>query len=418
MRWSFGNDRSNRYFTRPVYLIAILLVISIFILLSGCSTDSNRFDTIPSPTLKTEVTPTDNNTSKENNSANADDKPQELVTTEESVLDGQLEIAFVDVGQADSILISQGQYHMLIDAGNNADADLVVNYLKNKGISKLNYVIGTHAHEDHIGGLDAVINKFNIEKILMPKQANTTKTFEDVLVAIKNKDMKVTTPKVGDTYDLGKAKWTILAPKKEKYEDINNSSIVIRITFGNNSFLFMGDAEQLSEQEILSSNLEVKSDLIKIGHHGSTSSTTAQFLKKVSPQYAVISVGKDNSYGHPDNLILNRLKTFGVEVYRTDEVGTIIATSDGNVIKFDKKASAIKEQAPPVKNETAKAEPTTAANSPEKSQTKEITVYITSSGKKYHSDGCQYLKKSKTAISLESAKNRGYTPCSKCNPPK
>jgi len=419
MHWNFNKDRFGQYFIRPVYLIHILLVISIFTILSGCSTDSNRFNITPSTTLKTDETRTDNNnTSNGTNSVNPEDKPQESITIEESVLDGQLEITFLDVGQADSILISQGQNYMLIDAGNNADADQVVNYLKSKGVSKLNYVIGTHAHEDHIGGLDAVINSFDIEKVLMPKQASTTKTFEDVLLAIKNKDMKVTTPKVGDSYDLGNAKWTILAPKREKYEDINNSSIVIRITFGNNSFLLMGDAEQLSEKEILSSNLEIKSDLIKIGHHGSGSSTTAQFLKKVSPKYAVISVGKDNSYGHPDDLILNRLKTFGVEVYRTDEAGTIIATSDGNVIKFDKKASAIKEQAPPVQNETTKADSTLAAKSSETAETKEITVYITNTGKKYHSGGCQYLKKSKTAISLENAKNRGYTPCSKCNPPR
>lgn len=242
-----------------------------------------------------------------------------------------LEVHFIDVGQADSILIKTGSNAMLIDAGNNDDSNLVVNYIKSRGIRKLDYVIGTHPHEDHIGGLDAVIDSFDIGKVLMPKQKSTTKTFEDVLESIQSKGLKVTTPKVGDTYELSEAKWSILAPNKEQYEETNNASIVIKLEFGNNSFIFTGDAEEISELEMLQTG-DLKSDVLKVGHHGSNSSTSIDFLNEVNPTYAVISVGLDNSYGHPHLEVMERLNNKNIEILRTDELGTIIITSDGNTV--------------------------------------------------------------------------------------
>jgi len=205
-------------------------------ILSGCNADSGGYANNRTTVMSEEIQADSSNSSEEGNfvdaaetaepSSAADNsqksgdlqetvKSQKQDTIESNASNGRLEITFLDVGQADSILISQGQYHMLVDAGNNADAEQVVNYLKNKGIRKLEYVIGTHGHEDHIGGLDEVIKSFEISKILMPKQINTTKTFEDVLVAIRNKGMKVTAPKVGDVYELGRAKWTVLAPAEK-----------------------------------------------------------------------------------------------------------------------------------------------------------------------------------------------------------
>ncbi|WP_136479167.1 ComEC/Rec2 family competence protein [Acetivibrio thermocellus] len=428
---------------RPAYFLQVLLIAG-FMILSGCNADSGGYANNRTTVMSEEIQADSSNSSEEGNfvdaaetaepSSAADNsqksgdlqetvKSQKQDTIESNASNGRLEITFLDVGQADSILISQGQYHMLVDAENNADAEQVVNYLKNKGIRKLEYVIGTHGHEDHIGGLDEVIKSFEISKILMPKQINTTKTFEDVLVAIRNKGMKVTAPKVGDVYELGRAKWTVLAPGREEYENINNSSIVIRLTFGNNSFLFMGDAEELSEREILANNLEIKSDLIKIGHHGSSNSTTSEFLEKVSPKYAVISVGKGNDYGHPHTQTLDKLNAAGIQIYRTDISGTIIVTSDGKSITFDKKASPVKENAPPasdkpgVQTESSDSKSNISANN-NAEQSKEIVVYITKTGEKYHTGGCSYLRKSSIPVKLSDAKNRGYTPCSRCNPPR
>ncbi|MDI3545152.1 MAG: competence protein ComEC [Rikenellaceae bacterium] len=257
------------------------------------------------------------------------------ITTSTSPLKGKLVVHFLDVGQADSILIQQNGHNMLIDAGNNADSNFVVKYLKKQGVKKIDYVIGTHPHEDHIGGLDVVINTFEIGSVFMPKVSTNTKTFKDVLLAVKSKNMKVVAPVVGSSYNLGDAKWTILAPNSSSYDDLNDYSIVIKINFGKNSFIFTGDAEALSEQEILKKGFNLKADVLKIGHHGSSSSTSDEFLKAVSPEYAAISVGKDNDYGHPHKITMDRLKANNIPVYRTDECGTIIAVSYGEKITFN-----------------------------------------------------------------------------------
>lgn len=246
-----------------------------------------------------------------------------------------LKIHFIDVGQADSILIQDGETGMLIDAGNNADAKTVVNYLKKQGIENLSYVVGTHPHEDHIGALDSVINSFDIEKVLLPNVTSNTNTYKDVLLAIKKKNLKVTVPKPGNTFTLGSSKFTIFAPNSKEYEDLNDYSIVIKLTHGSKSFLLTGDAEKVSESEMLKKNYDLQADVLKIAHHGSQSSTSDKFLKAVSPQYAVISVGKDNKYGHPTQKTLNRLKARKIPVYRTDKNGTIVMTCDGNHIRVE-----------------------------------------------------------------------------------
>ncbi|WP_058486773.1 ComEC/Rec2 family competence protein [Defluviitalea phaphyphila] len=245
-----------------------------------------------------------------------------------------LKVHFIDVGQADSILIDQNGKYMLIDAGNNADSDLIIDYLKKQGVKKLEYVVGTHPHEDHIGSLDTVINTFEIGKVLMPKVTNTTKTFEDVINAIKDKGLKITTPKVGDKYTLDEGEWIILAPNKDEYEDFNNYSIVIKYVFGNHSFLFTGDAEKESEEEMLLNNIELKSDVLKIGHHGSNTSTTDEFLEAVNPSYGIICVGQDNKYKHPHEETIDKLIKNNVEILRTDKNGTIIFTSDGKDLTY------------------------------------------------------------------------------------
>lgn len=246
-------------------------------------------------------------------------------------VNSNLEVSYLDVGQADSILIENNNEYMLIDAGNNNDGELLVKYFKDKGISNFKYVVGTHPHEDHIGGLDDVINNFDIGTIYMPDVITTTKTFMDVLDSMEKKDMTYNVPKIEETFTLGKSLITVLYTGTDT-KDLNNTSIVLRLDFGDTSYIFTGDATEKTENILLKDNLNLNADVLKVGHHGSRYSTTDDFLKKVSPKYAVISVGKDNSYNHPEDIILNKLKTNSVETYRTDIEGTVIITSDGKDI--------------------------------------------------------------------------------------
>lgn len=248
-----------------------------------------------------------------------------------------LEVHFIDVGQADAIFIKKGDQAMLVDAGNNGDGEMIVDYIKKQGIDSLKYVIATHPHADHIGGLDEVIDSFEIKKIIMPDVIATTQTFEDVIDSIDKKGLSITKPRVGEGYDLNGALVTVLAPNGQGYYSMNDYSIVLRLEYGKNSFLLTGDAEETSENEMLEKNRELLSvDLLKLGHHGSITSTSRDFLDAVDPEYAVITVGRENRYGHPDDEVLARLASKDIQIYRTDLDGNIIAISDGNKITFYK----------------------------------------------------------------------------------
>lgn len=235
-------------------------------------------------------------------------------------------VSFIDVGQADSVLIRNGNYNMLIDAGNNEDGEKLVNYFKNLGIEEFTYVFATHPHEDHIGGMDDIINNFKIDNYYMSNKLSTTKTFMDVLDALDGHNLKYTVPNKGDTLKLGDANIKVIYPGDDK-SNINDSSIVLKITYGKNSFLLTGDATSNVERKIY--NEDIKSDVLKVAHHGSSYSSTDVFLDRVKPYYAVISVGKNNIYNHPSNKTLEKLNKRNIKVYRTDLDGTITFTSDG-----------------------------------------------------------------------------------------
>lgn len=329
-----------------------------------------------------------------------------LKSVEEGRNIGPVTVHYINVGQGDSILIQQDGHNMLIDAGTNAAESAVVNYLKSKGITRLDYVIGTHPHEDHIGGLDKVIDNFTVDKFIMPKVTHTTQTFKDVITAAQNKGLKITVPKVGDKYSLGVANFTILAPNNSSYSNLNNYSVVIKLKFGNRSFIFTGDAEGLSEGEILAKQLDITGDVLKLGHHGSKTSTAQAFLNKVNPKYAVVSCGKNNSYKHPHQQTLDKLKVKNIKVYRTDEAGTIIATSNGSSLSFNAKQGSYIGGDYVAPKPKPKSDPKPV----------EQTVYVTKTGKKFHRNGCRSLSKSKISISRSNAIKKGYSPCSVCKP--
>lgn len=249
---------------------------------------------------------------------------------------GTLEVYFFDVGQGDSELIRlPGGENILIDAGTSSTEDELVGELRSLGAETLDLVVATHPHADHIGGMAAVIDAFDVRQVVMPRVSEsdtpTTKTYENLLQSIADKGLTITPAEPGDELlSSGGAVLTVLAPNGEDYGDLNNYSVVLRLTYGEDSFLFTGDAEEASEEEMLSLDWPLTATVLKCGHHGSETSTSPAFLDAVSPQYAVISCGVDNDYGHPDAVTLEKLEAAGVEVFRTDRQGTILASTDGS----------------------------------------------------------------------------------------
>lgn len=250
----------------------------------------------------------------------------------------KIEVHVIDVGQGDSILIKDGKESMLIDGGRRSSSEKVVRYLKEQGVEDLKYVVGTHPHEDHIGGLIAVLDTFNVENIMIPDVLNNTIAFEEFLDAIERNDLKITKPALLEEFSLGESDLKVLAPNSEKYSLINDYSIVLKLNHGKNSFLLTGDAEQASEKEMIEKHKDfLKADVLKVGHHGSNTSSTEEFLDIVKPKYAIISAGAENSYGHPHRETLEKFDERDIEVYRTDIDGSVVALSDGKEIEFLKK---------------------------------------------------------------------------------
>lgn len=244
----------------------------------------------------------------------------------------KFKIYFIDVGEADSTLIFSNGEYALVDAGNNRDGEKLVNYFNSLGITNIKYLIATHIHEDHIGGMDNIIRSFNIENYLTTEEENKTRTFTEIGKCLNEKGISSIVPKEGENYPLGDANLEVLSISKDE-DDLNDTSIVLRLTYKNTSYLFMADASKNIELKLL--DKDIRSDLLKVGHHGSRDSTSAQFLRRVNPEYAVISVGKNNDYGHPHSITLNKLERIDTKVYRTDELGTIIVSSDGTNLFFE-----------------------------------------------------------------------------------
>lgn len=258
-------------------------------------------------------------------------KPTNTPNTVTAGTNGEkLTVDYIDVSQGDATLISKGDFHMLIDAGNNDKGKLVVDYLNKRGVKKLNILVGTHPDSDHIGGLDEVIKNISVEKVYMPDSTKQTKTYKDVLYALRMKKLKNEMPEPKKEYVFEKnVKVRFISPDMN-YKDSNDNSIVVQLAYGKNKFLFMADAGIDIEKRLVSAGLDLESNVLKLGHHGSYSSTDEEFLKKVNPTYGVISCGQNNPYGHPHAVTLAKLEDEDVMTYRTDKNGTIVATSDGN----------------------------------------------------------------------------------------
>lgn len=337
--------------------------------------------------------------------------------------EGELRVSFIDVGQGDSefIELPNGET-LLIDAGTNETGADVVNYIESLGYSSIDYVVGTHPHEDHIGGLDDVIRTFDVESVYMPKVTADTKTFEDVLDAVDEKGLTINTAKAGVTLVDGDGlSVKMLAPVLDEYDNTNDYSAVIRIVYDDTSFIFMGDAEQYAEDLITG---DVDSDVLKVGHHGSSTSTGEAFLERVSPSYAVISCGLGNSYGHPHIETMEKLGSLGIPVFRTDEMGTVVATSDGSEISFRTlgKSDTGNAAQPEATQET---DTTDFPGYDEGSVSEGLGIsdgyILNTNSKKIHLPDCSAvdnMSDSNKAYTddYDQAISEGYTPCKICNP--
>lgn len=248
-------------------------------------------------------------------------------------------VHYIDVGQGDSILIQVNDKNMLIDAGPGSSEDELVKYLYKNKIKKLDYIIATHPHEDHIGGMDEVIKKFGTKEFYAPRVYTDSKAFNNMVNDLNKKNIKLQeiVGGMGKEFDLGEGtNVEIYSPLKGIYEDLNNYSPIIKVSFGETSFVFTGDAEIEGEAEALSSGSDLEADVLKIGHHGSNSSTSEEFLERVNPEKAVISVGKGNKFNHPTEETINKLHDRNIETLRTDKEGTIKFKTDGQHVEVDK----------------------------------------------------------------------------------
>lgn len=323
-------------------------------------------------------------------------------------------VQFIDVGQADATLIECDGHYMLIDGGNKADSNVIYTVLKNANVKKLDIVVGTHAHEDHIGGIPGAFNYTSADLTLCPVTNYDSDAFKDFAKYANEKGGGITVPSVGDTYSLGSSIVTILGVNGGS--ETNDTSIVLKIQYGNTSFLFTGDAEREAEQVILDSGADISATVIKVGHHGSETSTTYPFLREIMPQYAVISVGENNSYGHPTDDTLSRLRDADVKVYRTDMQGDIYCTSDGVNVTISTTRNA---------NADTLIAGTTSSKTESESNINNNsngTYYVLNTNtKKIHYPSCSSAKSISdknraTTTDYAQAIAAGYEPCKRCNP--
>ena len=330
-------------------------------------------------------------------------------------------IHYIDVGQDDAALVVCDDKTMLIDGGKPSASSIIYTYLKNLNIDYLDYIVASHADDDHIGGLSAPLAKMKVGNVIAPETEADTRSYNSLKTKTEEQGLTIQHPKPGDSIDLGSSKIEFYGPITESENDRNNGSIVMKIIYGDTSFLFTGDAEREEEQEILNAGYDLSTTVLKVGHHGSKNSTTYPFLREIMPQYAVISVG-DNSYGHPTEDTLSRLRDADVKVYRTDMQGDIIATSDGKTVTITTKKNADAETNPTVA-EKSNAYYQTEEQNTDTDKTEKVCEYIGNRNtKKFHYPECSSVgqMKEKNKVYLNCTRDEaiadGYESCKRCNP--
>ena len=389
------------------------LLLTFFLLLASASVLSNSGHTAPNITS---IQAAEHTTSVSQSAKSSSGEQKELLT-----------VTFLDVGQGDAAVLQCGGQTMMIDGGKAKASSYIYSWLKKNQISYLDVMVATHTDADHIGGLSGALNYAKVGTAYCPVTSGTTKTFQSFVRYLKKQGKSITVPEAGDEFSLGGAQVRILGPTDPLAEG-NNSSIVLKVTFGDTSFLFTGDAEREEEQELLESGYDLESTVLKVGHHGSDTSTSYLFLRTVNPQYAVISVGADNTYGHPTEAVLSRLRDADVKTCRTDLQGTITAVSDGKKVTFQTERNAdintLGNAGPGQKDETGQKNK--AVSSADKAaasdSSAEKTYVLNTNTHKFHDPDCssvsQMKEKNKRVVteSRDQIIADGYDPCGRCHP--
>ena len=444
--------RLNRVFH---LFTSLIIILSFALALTSCEKSQNNSVESETKIIEIEKTSTTEETEAEEISTNSQETSVETTTitneekenktlqdeiatevtytkTETTEKKSSLKVHFINVGQGDSILIQTPEGNtMLIDGGPRDSGAKLISYLKKQVVNKINVMVATHPHEDHIGGLINVINSFMVDNVIDSGVRHTTKTYKDYLTTIQSKDINYVNWTVGQQFEFGKnITFTIVGPTTKNSSDLNNSSIVIFFKYNKNTFLFAGDAESTEEGKIISSKANINSDVLKVGHHGSDSSCCSKFLKAVSPTIAVISSGKSNSYGHPNDLTLKNLTNIGAKIYRTDLTGNIVIESDGNTttvtlgklyIYVETKATETSQVAETTQSPETTATETTVTETTQE-QPSQQGVYVGSiKSDVFHHPNCRYVKNILPEniiwfVSREDALSKGYRPCKVCNP--
>lgn len=422
---------------RKTNIKILLLVLALAVAICGCAPviDSSETPSLPisSSDISETLGPADEN---EPSAEDSDDTQDNSVSTDREIESSvppvpetsdppespapsdvelppavsSFEVHFIDVGQGDSSLIICDGEAMLIDGGEASESSKIYAYLKSHGIEHLEYIVATHAHSDHIGGLSGALNYATVSTALCPVTEYDSKTFNSFVKYLGNQGVSITVPSAGDIFKLGSSTVTVLGPVKE-YDEPNDTSIVLRVDYGNTSFLFTGDAERTAEADIIDSGANLSVTVLKVGHHGSDTSTSYPFLREVMPEYAVIQVGKDNSYGHPTEDTLSKLRDADVKVYRNDLQGTIVCSSDGETVSFSTERNASAQTNPTVTD-------TTEENGIEDTDTS-IEYIGNKNSKKFHLPTCKNLPAEKNRVFFDSrqeAIDAGFDPCGNCNP--
>ena len=314
---------------------------------------------------------------------------------------GLLTVTFIDVGQADATLLEQGGMAMLIDGGSPEDSNLIFTVLRDRGIERLDHVIATHAHADHVGGLSGALRQATAGAAWCPVTDYDTRAFRNFVSGLEDAGSGITVPEPGTWFMLGTARVEFLGPSEINEGEPNDTSLIIKVTHGDVSFLFTGDAERNAELRLVEEGRDLSADVIHVGHHGSSTSSAYPFLREVMPLYAVISCGRGNQYGHPHEDVMSRLRDAGAAVYRTDMQGDITAVSDGASVSFVTARNA------------------DAVTNPGSARQPEDSYIGNANSLKFHRQSCTGLPAEHNRVtlgSLEEAYEKGFDPCGICRP--